>query len=214
MLGQVCPVPQPRLACAEYANSQAVIIAKLTSIREVTHDNDIGGHLYSLAARSILRGRMDPAFQVWEENSSGRATFDWIRGVDYLLFLSYSKLNGAWVIDGCGNSGPVIRSASVLSAIKAVKANAGDAAVEGLVSTDSWTTGVPDVTVRAIGNGTTIAVKTDQAGRFQMRLPAGRYKLAAVRTGWSFEPGLLSYENPTDLRITAGGCAQVHFSGH
>ena len=174
---------------------------------------DVDGCYYSLASRSLLRVQIPPSFQVWEGNSSGRATFDWKPGTDYLLFMSYSRRDRAWGIDGCGNSGPLNRSASVLAAINSVKANAADPVVDGMVSTDSWATGVADVTVRAIGNGMTFATRTDQAGRFRMRLSAGRYRLEAVRSGWSFGATPLSYENPDALVLAAGGCAQVQFSG-
>jgi hypothetical protein len=176
----LCQVPQPRLVCAEYTNSQAVVIAKLMRIREM---GDGDGYFYSLATRNVLRGRTDPTFQVWEENSSGRATFDWKPGTDYLLFMSYSKQDRAWGIDGCGNSGPLSQSASVLAAINSAKANASDGLVDGMVSTDSWTTGIVDVTVRGVWNGMTFTARTNQAGRFQMRLPPGRYRLEAAVSG-------------------------------
>jgi len=82
-----------------------------------------------------------------------------------------------------------------------------------MASTDSWTTGVPDVAITAIGNGVTFAAKTDSGGRFQIHLPAGRYQIAAALPGWSFEATPFSYENPGNLMLAAGGCAQVHLRG-
>lgn len=209
----VCQVPQPRVACAEYANSQAVVIAKLVSIREVVHDDDIDGRVYTLAVSRRLKGQTEPNFQVWEENSSGRATFEWRTGIDYLLFAAYSNGDHAWVIDGCGNSGPLSLSAPALAAIESMKASAAEGVVEGMASTDSWRTGVRDVTIRAIGNGATFTTRTDQDGRFRIELPVGRYKMDAIRSGWSFAPIAFSYENPSDLTVTRGGCAQVQFGG-
>jgi hypothetical protein len=142
--------------------------------------------------------------------ASGRAGFAWTAGATYLLFLS--RANDAWTIDGCGNSGPLDQSASVRAAIKSAQTAAADGLVKGMASTDSWTTGVPDVTIKAIGNGRTVESKTDRAGHFKIRLPAGRYRIA-IRDGWSFEPEPFSYENPNDLSIAANGCSQVQFSG-
>ena len=206
----VCRVPQPRTVCAEYINSQVVVIAKLLSIREVG-DND--GHFYSLATVTSLRGQVDSSFQVWEENSSGRATFDWKKGVEYLLFTSFSKQDRAWVIDGCGNSGPLSRSSAVLAAIKSMNLSAPYGEVEGMASTDSWTTALSDVTIRAVEDGKTFSAKTGQDGRFKIQLPVGHYQMTAIRAGWLLEPVPFSYENPSDLRLTGGACAQVQFSG-
>jgi len=60
---------------------------------------------------------MSPTFRVYEGNDSGRASFDWKIGKGYLLFLFKSHENAmanAWALDGCGNSGPTSKSASVL----------------------------------------------------------------------------------------------------
>jgi hypothetical protein len=208
----VCRVPQPRLLCAEDANSQVVVIAKLDSIREVVRDGSVEGHFYSFAARTRLHGKIDSAFQVWEEHSSGRSSFAWTKGVDYLLFASYSSRDRAWVIDGCGNSGPVDLSEPTLPIDRSVKPGK-DGIVSGMASTEAWTTGVPDVTITAVGRGKTFTARTNPAGRFEMLLPAGRYRMEASLSGWSFAPTLLSYENPADLVLTRRGCAQVHFSG-
>jgi len=56
----LCQVPQPRLVCAEYANSQAVVIAKLLSIRELVRDGETDGYFYTLTVRSRLRGHIGP----------------------------------------------------------------------------------------------------------------------------------------------------------
>lgn len=208
-----CRVPQPRLVCAEYSHCQAVVVAKLTAVREVVNGpDDIDGHLYTLGAHEVLRGKMGPTFQLWEENSSGRASFHWSPGTEYILFLNYDKRDHAWVLDGCGNSGPLSQAASVIAATKAAQAATGDALVAGVVSADSATNGVPDATIKAIG--TAFTAKTDKEGRFQMRLPPGRYRLQAFRAGWSFTTQDITYEDPNDLTLPAGSCAQVQFNGH
>ena len=212
----VCPVPQPRIVCAEYANSKAVVIATLRATRHIALERlDTDGYLYSLAVKTLLRGDVGSTFQVWEENASGRAAFNWKVGTDYLLFLRSHVLKPVpgCVIDGCGDSGPTSASATVLQAIKSAQASTSDGLVSGMVSTDSWTTGVPDVIVRAVGMRQRLSAKTDQGGQFLFRLPAGKYTLDAVRDGWSFRPEPFGYENPRNLNVRPGYCAQIQFSG-
>jgi hypothetical protein len=189
-----------------------VAIAKLQSVRTVYSDTDPDVNLYTLVTRDVLRGDIGSTFRVWEENSSGRAAFRWTKGTDYLLFLKYFERARAWVIDGCGNSGPVSRSAAVLSAIRSMQTKTPDGLVQGVVSTDSWTTGVPGVAVEAAGNGLTFRAKTDRNGRFEFRLPTGTYTLKAVRQDRVFKTLFYSYENPEKLNITPGYCAQIQFS--
>jgi hypothetical protein len=134
--------------------------------------------------------------------------------VNYLLFLVYSNPDRAWVIDGCGNSGLLSRSATILAAVRSAEARRADGLVQGVVSPDSsLDDGIPDVAVKATGNSLTFMAKTNKDGRFEMRLPVGRWTLEAIRRGWSFEPDPLGYEDPKDLRITPGCCAQVQFTG-
>jgi hypothetical protein len=212
----VCSRPQPRLVCAEYANSKAVVVATLRAARHVEPPKlDTDGHVYTLSVKTLIRGEMGSTFQIWEENASGRVAFDWKVGTDYLLFLlRYSREPvGGWLVDGCGNSGPLNKSGAVLRAIEAAQANTSGGSIYGMVSTDSLDTGVPDIIIRAIGQGRRVSARTDQRGRFLLRLPTGKYTVEALRKGWSFGPDVFSYENPGNLSITPGYCAQVQFSG-
>jgi hypothetical protein len=147
----LCAVPQPRLLCPEYVESDAVLIAKLVNVQEAAPDGFDPGHIYDFKLSRRLRGQVDSAFQVFEENNSGRASFDWIKGKDYLLFASYSQRARAWRIDGCGNSGPLNRSAKALAAIHSLDLSSKYGIVQGMTGTDSWSTPVPAVAVRASG---------------------------------------------------------------
>ena len=211
-----CSVPQPRLVCAEYANSTAIVVGTLRATRHLAFDSiDADGHLYNLEVKTLIRGDIGSTFQIWEENSSGRASFDWKVGTDYLLFLlRYSRRpTSGWVIDGYGNSGPMSESGTVLESIKVAQANTSDGLVYGRVSADSLDTGVPDVIVRVLGKNQAFSAHTDQSGRFLLRLPAGKYALGALRNGWSFGLEPLSYEDPRNLSVVPGYCAQIQFSG-
>jgi len=129
-----CQNPQPRDVCAEFANSQAVVIAKLQLVRSaLDSDGETDGWFYTLAARRVLPGKLDA---------------------------------------------------------------------------------IPDVTIVAAGkDGRHFATRADSHGRFEIRLPPGNYTLKSLARGWSFKPNDFTYENPNDLRITPGYCAQVQFDG-
>lgn len=203
----VCQVPQPRLLCAEYSNSQAVVIARLTDEKAV---GDGDGYRYSFETLKRFRGSIPNTFVLWEENSSGRATFDWKMGQKYLLFLSYSDPDHAWTIDGCGNSGPEAQRSDAVIRIQSLAHRRGPATVTGIVTTDSWTTGVPGVKITASSGHATAHAISDSAGRFAFKLEPGTYSFSASKAEKQFRPGPLSYEQPDHLELHPGSCAQIH----
>lgn len=202
-----CQAPQPRLLCAEYSNSQAVVIAKVVRI-EMVGDDD--GHRYKLSTIERFRGNIPASFTTWEENSSSRASFDWVPGRSYLLFPNYSPSDHAWIVDGCGNSGPVNKSRASIATIRSFKPE-GPALLSGIVTTSSWTTGVPGVTITASGQARTFRAISDRDGRFAFKLPPGIWSFHAAASGEKFDPGPVSYENPRELRLEPGSCAQIQF---
>jgi hypothetical protein len=184
------------------------LIAKLVRIKEVG-DND--GHRYSFLAKQRFRGEIPPSFTVWEENNSGRARFSWKTNQDYLLFLSYSDRDHAWIMDGCGNSGLVHRSAKALAEVQRLGAKPREGVVSGIVTTDSWTTGVPGVTVTALRQDKALRVTSDREGRFEFKLEPGTYQFKAYQNGKPFRPGSYSYERTDQLVVRPGSCSQIQF---
>jgi hypothetical protein len=78
-----CRVPQPRLVCAEYFDSQLVVEATLIQTRELHAKEDpetVLAYVYTLRVNQTLRGKLDRTINVYEGNDSGRATFDWVPG--------------------------------------------------------------------------------------------------------------------------------------
>jgi hypothetical protein len=209
----VCNVPRPRRVCAELANSQAVVVARLVAKRTLERDVDPDASFYSLETVKLLHGEIPRMFEVSEKNDSGRATFEWNPGQEYVLFLSFSGREHAWALDGCGNSQPLSRAASVLAAIDAAKKVHSNASISGMVSTESWTTGVPGVELKVTGAAAEFRSKTDAGGRFEMRVPAGVYTVEARGQGRLLQPEPFSYEDPRHLTLGPGDCAQVQFSG-
>jgi hypothetical protein len=212
----VCSQPQPRLVCAEFSASKVVVEATLLKIDDVLYKNDpkaVIGRYYTLKADPAFRGTPEQTIRVYEGNDSGRVSFVWKVGTKYLLFLfdSIEKPTlKVLALDGCGNSGPVARSAAVLGNIARINQQLQTGLIAGMVSVYNLSGPVPDVQVEARGGGKVYKASTDRKGRFQIEVPPGEYTVAPVQP-LSFQVFDLSYEDPRDLKIQPGGCAQVQF---
>lgn len=206
----VCSRPQPRLVCAEYFGSRVVVKARLVNSREATASgNDLDGQIYQMQTEQVLRGDIGSSFDVWDENSSGRATFDWKTGSSYLLFLLFKGARG-WVLDGCGNSGPLVRERSALEEIKALqKRNGGMIQVVLGGDVFSWSPAMRGAEVIAQGTQGTFSATTNDKGIAEIHLPAGQYSVTVPKQ--QVQPYDLSYDRPGDILIENGGCAQVQF---
>jgi hypothetical protein len=167
----VCNVPQPRLVCAQYYASSVVVEATLTKITTIGDDAAFD---YQLHANRLIRGQMAGNFRVYEENSSGRATFEWKPGRVYLLFLFYSSPDRAWELDGCGNSGPVNAATAVLQQIETIQMSRGGGVIHGNIRTSSPSVAVSGVTVDARGLGGVYRIATGENGTFEILVPVGR----------------------------------------
>jgi hypothetical protein len=206
-----CYEPQPRLVCAEYFNSKAVVKATLLRGRAIHDKGDPEGilaHIYTLTVNEALHGQTPGEIQVYDGNDSGRVTFDWIRGKDYLLFLDYVPFEHAWAVDGCGNSGPLAKAQRALAEIGAIKSAHGDGIISGLVvNGSSGPLGV--VHLKAVGSKGAYQAVSDDNGKFSMQVPPGQYQLVDHEGTLSFQEYDLSYEDPMKIHIESGGCAQV-----
>ena len=201
----VCNQPQPRLVCAEFFASEIVVEAKLAASNYIAPASDMDGHLYEMQTEKVLSGKMGSSFQVWEENSSGRATFDWTVGSSYLLFL-HSRSDRGWLLDGCGNSG----KQSALEEIEALQNRSGgmiQVALGGDVF--AWSPAITGVEVSAQGMHGTFSAKTNARGVAEIHVPAGRYSVTVP--GQRVQPFDFTYDRPGKVLIENGSCAQVQF---
>jgi hypothetical protein len=208
----LCNVPRPRLVCAEYFASQVVVEATLIKVRSI-HDKDdpegVAAFGYSLHESRVIRGHIEPVFIVHEGNDSGRTTFDWKIGRVYLLFLSYSDSDKAWELDGCGNSGPVSGAKAALQQIAAIQAGHGGGVFHGVISEQALSAPISDIHVEARGANGRYAATTNPKGEFEIKVPAGRYAVRAIKAGSLFATADFSYEDPDKVRVESGGCALV-----
>jgi len=203
--GAFCFAPQPRLVCAEYFRSQAVVIAKLTRVRHVVPANEQDGLFYTLRTERVLRGGIDTVFRIYEENSTSRASFDWKVGQSYLLFLNHYQSTNAWGLDGCGNSAPISAAASTLNAIEALQTNPGKGgSIGGSVRIDG-------VKVVAYGNRRAFETLSDNDGDFNIHVPPGDYRIRATHPERTFSESDISYEHARRVHIENGSCAQIEF---
>ena len=193
----VCGEPHPRLVCAEYFQSQAVVEAKLARSTYIASPNDMDGHIYEMKTEKILRGNPGKSFDTWEENSSGRATFDWTPGRSYLLFLSSQQARG-WVLDGCGNSGPLTHAADALKEIREIPSRSGGL-IQVIIGGDSFTYSVRDARVQAISPKGSYSATTNDHGVAQIRVPSGQYSVTVP--GHQVQAFDFTYEYPEKVTI-------------
>ncbi len=204
-----CQAPQPRLVRAEYSQSDAVVIAHLIKSQHIVPQGDQDYHLYTFRIDKALRGNASSEFVLWDENSSGRLTFDVLRGRKYLLFVNRWAEKGWWTADGCGNSGELSKAAKALAEIQRVSL-LQDALITGQVR---LTTPVEGATVVAVGKngGRQFETQTRNDGSFAVTVPAGDYSVKVTAGGKKFVTDWLSYENAESVRLQRGGCAQIQF---
>ena len=151
----LCQAPGPRLVCAEYFRSKAVVKAELIRKRAIVDkDGTVSANIYYMRTDEVLRGSIDPDFEIYEGNDSGRAGFYWKTGHSYLLFLfrSVETKRAAWALDGCGNSGPLKGKHSVLRQIEGL-ANHRGGTIQVAVGDGSISSPVKGAQTIALGTG-------------------------------------------------------------
>jgi hypothetical protein len=204
--------PLPRLICAEYSNSDAVVTATLLKKEHFSPPDKQDWFIYTLETTKVLKGNIEKKFRVYEENSSGRAPFIWKKGESYLLFLNPGG-DDTWWIYGCGNSGPIRESDSILKVIGSLESRTGGL-IQGLVRVGKFSAPMQHLTVEIRSVDKSYKTVTTREGKFKQRVQAGHYKVQVLRAGSSFKKDELdSYEDPVDVNIENGGCAEVVMIG-
>ena len=178
----VCGAPLPRLVCAEYFKSKAVVTAKLIRTKAIIDkDGFVTANVYYMRTAKLLRGTIAPEFEIYEGNDSGRAGFDWKVGESYLLFLfpSVETKSAAWGLDGCGNSGPLERAEPVLKQVEGFATQQGGK-IQIAIGSSSISMPVAGVHVTVQGIHHDHAATTNERGQAEIRLPAGQYSVESA----------------------------------
>jgi hypothetical protein len=190
------------------------VVVKAELIRKraiVDQDGTVSANIYYMRTDEVLRGSINPDFEIYEGNDSGRAGFYWRVGDSYLLFLfpSVETKRPAWGLDGCGNSGLIERTKSVMRQIDGLAQRRGGM-VQVAVGDGSISYPVKGVRVTVRGNGRSYSALTDENGKSEIHVLPGEYSLS-VKGDRLYEPYFLTYEQPGKITIENGGCAQVQF---
>jgi hypothetical protein len=203
----------PRLICAEYSQSKVVVIAKLTRKQHFQPQDTQDYFEYILETNRTLGGEVGARFRVWEENSSGRASFSWSVGKTYLLFLNTTD-EGKWWLYGCGNSAPIEEAEFALKVIESLKDRRGGT-IQGLVTDGGryppMSTDLSGITIQIRGKDRDYEAVTNSKGVFKVHVPAGHYAVVPVQAGRRFKNDFLGFENPDSVTIVNGGGAQLQF---
>jgi len=213
----VCSQPQPRLVCAEYFASDLVVEGSLVRTQPVYDKRERSyrvANIYTVRVSHVFRGDNEENVSIYESNDSGRATFDWIPGTKYILFLFRPPNHKLWELDGCGNSGPLRTAKAVLSELNTIDLQSRYGTIHGVVSRGYLTYRLSGVRVQARGGMDRYPAKTDKNGEFQIRVPVGDYAIIPVDASLAFEPFELSYSDPRHLQIQSGSCVQVQIMAH
>ncbi len=207
----VCPQPHPRV-CAEFFKSDAVFIGTVLAQRTVPAEGDFyDGWLYDLRVQRTFRGSARKTISVFTENSSGRFPLE--SGRQYLLFAT--KYKNRLEIDNCGNSGLLSQAEDTIRQIERIEKAPSGGEIDGRVVTQSaqgyLDTPIGGIRIVARGEKKTYETVTSQDGSFCIHVPAGKYTVHAESSHWTISPYDLSYDDPNQIIVHHGGCAQVQF---
>jgi hypothetical protein len=203
-----CTSP-PRLICAEYSNSELVVIAALTNGRYEKHTDRDDAHIFTLRTIKTLRGEVGDTFQITDPNSTARASFDWKRGRSYLLFLKPVG-DGTWWLESCGYSGPLNQAGPTLKVIASLKERTNGLINGTVIGAHSWISKA-GITIKVHGDARNYIATTDGDGNFSIHVIPGHYQVLAIEPGSTFQTDPYSNENPNNITIQDGGCAQITF---
>ena len=200
----------PRLICAEYAHSDAVVEAKLIRIQHFFPKNKDkqDWFVYTLESTKTLKGTIDKEFRIHEENDSGRAGFSWRKDESYLLFLQKSE-DGTWFLYGCGNSDNLRKASRTIEVINSLSRRDGGL-IQGSITGIPAGPNRPKIRIESKDGGQSFAGRANEIGFFRVHVPPGNYRVVVSLDGWTFERDVvMSYEDPADMHIENGWCAQL-----
>ena len=131
----------------------------------------------------------------------------------YLFLYDFSKQEGGWLLDGCGNSGPLLGAEAAIKQINQISGQS-----EGIIQVavgGDWIANSPptkNAEVRVQGVRQTYSAITNEHGVVEIHVPAGVYSVIVNGGNNSrFVPFDLTYDDPDKIVIENGGCAQIQF---
>lgn len=205
-----CLQPHPRV-CNEFFKSDAIFTGTVIAETPVHAEGEsIDGWVYRLRMKRSYRGPEQKIIEVFTANDTGRLPLE--VGETYLLFAR--SYEGRLVIGDCGNSEKLSRSHKAIrqvgEVLRAAKSASGGE-IGGVVGENPGgdVGGVAGIQVTARGGGKTYQGVTGKNGWFNIRVPAGRYVVSAESSRWAVIPYDLSYDDPRQIVVEKGGCADI-----
>jgi hypothetical protein len=120
----------------ELKTNVAVIIGETIGSKDLMEDfsdpDGITATVWKIQVKKVIRGKIEPTFEIYNQNDSGRFPFDLHK--TYLLFITSANSSGPYInenflsskkfkywADPCGSSGEELESKSVLSELNNIK---------------------------------------------------------------------------------------------
>lgn len=219
-----CSCLQQPAPCAEFKETPAVFVARVTEITtETVKDEGSGGEPYqvSYAHLSVVqsfKGVAEKQVRMWQGTGGGDCSFVFEEGETYLLYASYDAESKRYRTNICTRSRAVAYAADDLDYLRGLPGSDGETRLSGTLVRYDYSDGrdrppglLEGVKVVAEDTqGRRFEAATDADGFYKFKgLPAGRYKVRPELPGHL----TLAYGHGKggEVELPAGGCAGANF---
>lgn len=193
----------------EFFKSRFVVVGQvLSESTESDSDGFVAASDYRVKILRTYRGSPQQILSIRSENDSGR--FPMQRGEKYLLFVRV--FDSHFVINSCGNSGPLSEARDTMDAIKEISKAGPYGEIEARVRN-----GEDDVAgIRFVARSATrtYSATTGDDGWIHLRVPSGVYKLTSISERFRIELFDLNEDQPNRLVVSGGGSVQLDYDAH
>jgi hypothetical protein len=190
----------------EFFKSRFVILGQVLSERTKSDsDGLVAASDYRVKILRTYRGSPQQILSIRSENDSGR--FPLQKGEKYLLFVRVFE--GHFVIDSCGNSGPLSEAGNTIDAIKEISKAGPYGEIEARVRN-----GEDDVAgIRFVARSATrtFSATTGDDGWIHLRVPSGVYMLTSSSERFRIKLFDLNEDRPNRLFVSGGGSVQLDY---
>jgi hypothetical protein len=199
--------PKPRV-CNEFLRSTYVFAGTVLGEGQLAENGSTElTHFYRVRVGEVFKGRMGSEVTLFTTNNSARGVLE--AGRRSVIFAELFA--GKAAFSGSSNTTSEPGVDAVIAEIRAVaQRDRQSASVAGRADIDG-SPGHPAAGLQLDVAGVSghHTVRTDSAGRFVVAVAPGRYAVRVAEQGWISRRGTYSYDDPADLLLPRGGCADV-----
>jgi hypothetical protein len=189
----------------EYFKSRFVVVGQVLSEKtELDGDGFLVLTDYQVKVLRTYRGSHQQILSIRSENDSGR--FPMQKGQKYLLFVR--AFEGHFVIDNCGNSGPLSDAEDTIDVIKQISKAGPYGEIDARVSSVNEVAGIRFI---ARSGNMTFSGVTNKDGWLQLRVSPGVYKLTARSPKYLLTSYDLNEDQPGHLVVHRGGSVHLDY---